>query len=702
MVKKRIITLFLFAVLMFSFCFSVSAAGTDSFTHWDTVKGGKKAVYAKDVYKTEAVISARSLELDTDILIQDIAGGKDGKLYILTDAGQIFIVDSEYKLNKTLKITDKDGNVIEFSEPKGIYITDTNIFIGDTQNGRVLICDTKGKLIKEIKAPDSPILPEDFNFLPAKIAQDSKGFLYVISEGAYYGALLFNEDYEFLSFYGANTVNATVLSTIQNLWNMLFQNDKKRANDMKKLPYQFLDITLDSKDFAYTCTGIASGDSVGQIRMLSPGGSNILDKNLGTSVIAATSFNFAEADIAKRRGESVQQSFIGIDVDEMGFIYALDTIYGIVYVYDNECNLITAFGGGKDLGDRVGTYMSAAAVEVIDDRVYVADSIINSITVYERTDYGRSVLEAQNLTLGGYYTEAKPIWQKISGKDSNNRLAIAGLAKAAYSEGNYTLAMEYAKTSLDRVTYDQSMKKVQEKFISDNFLIVFLIIVLVIGAAVALIIVSLKKRLVFIKNEKLRIAVTACMHPFKNFNDIKYKNMGSVSIALAFTLLFFISAVVNVVYTDFRFTSFDAATYNPAFQLATTVGLVILWSVANWAVSVLSEGKGSYKQILIVTGYAVFPLVLYNIISTLFSHVITSSSVVFLNGLYMIAVILTGIILVIGTMVIEEFSFSKFIITALLTVFAMILIIFIIFMIGMLLSQLWQFVSSIVMEVVYR
>ena len=702
MIKKRIIALLLSLILIVSLGFTAFADGTDSFTHWDTVKGSKKAVYSKDIYKTDTVISARSLGLETDILIQDITGDREGNIYILTDSGQIYIVDSDYKLAKTLEITDSEGEVIEFTEAKGIYVTDNNVFVGDTSNGRVLVCNKKGEMITEIGTPDSPILPEDFEFLPTKIAQDSKGFLYVISEGAYYGALLFNKDYEFLSFYGANTVNATVLSTLQNLWDMLTKNDTKRGNEMKKLPYQFLDISLDDKDFAYTCTGVAVGDSVGQIRMLSPGGSNILNKNFGTSVMSATSFNFAEIDIAIRRGESIQQSFIGIDVDEMGFIYALDSIYGIIYVYDTECNLITAFGGGRDSGDRVGTYMGASAIEVTNGKVYVADNIINNITVYEKTDYGVSVLEAQDLTLDGYYIEAEPMWKTISQTDSNNRLAVAGLAKAAYSKGEYKNAMAYAKTSLDRVTYDQSMKKVQEKFISDNFALVFIVIVLVLGAIVALIMISLKRKIVFVKNERLRIATTCCMHPFKYFNDIKYKNMGSVPIAIIFSLLFFISSVVNVVYTDFRFTSFDAATYNPVFQLLTTVGLVILWSAANWAVSVLQEGKGKYKQIFIVTGYAVFPMIVYNLISTALSHVITSSSQVFINGLYMVALILAGIILVIGTMVVEEFSFPKFVISALLTLFAMILIIFIMFMIGMLLSQLWQFASAIVMEVVYR
>jgi len=262
--------------------------------------------------------------------------------------------------------------------------------------------------------------------------------------------------------------------------------------------------------------------------------------------------------------------------------------------------------------------------------------------------------------------------------------------------------MEYAKISLDRVIYDQGLKKVQEKFISNNFVLVFLLIVAFLALAFSLIIVSVKKKIIFIKNEKLRLSITCCMHPFRSFNDVKYKNMGSPIIASVFTVLFFLSSVMSVVYTDFRFTTYDAATYNPVFQLITTVGLVVLWTVGNWAVSVLMEGKGKLKDIFIVTGYAVLPLIIYNLLFVGFSHIITSSSAVFLNGLYTISLILAGIIIVIGTMIVQEFSFPKFLISAVLTLFAMILIVFILFMIGMLLSQLSQFVTSIVMEIVYR
>jgi hypothetical protein len=116
----------------------------------------------------------------------------------------------------------------------------------------------------------------------------------------------------------------------------------------------------------------------------------------------------------------------------------------------------------------------------------------------------------------------------------------------------------------------------------------------------------------------------------------------------------------------------------------------------------LQEGKGRLKEIFVVTGYATLPLVAYNVIATVLSHVITSPDDALLGGLNTAAMILARIVLTVGLMVVHEFSFPKFLLSVVLTLFAMLLIVFILFMIGMLVSQLWMFIVTIFTEAVYR
>lgn len=82
-----------------------------------------------------------------------------------------------------------------------------------------------------------------------------------------------------------------------------------------------------------------SDGNVGQLRMLSPGGTNILE--------GSDTANYGEPDVVKRLNNVIRQNFSGIQADGRGFIYALDATYGLIYIYDTDSNLIAAFGGGR-------------------------------------------------------------------------------------------------------------------------------------------------------------------------------------------------------------------------------------------------------------------------------------------------------------------------------------------------------------------
>ena len=667
------------------------APPTGTFTHWTLPNGNVKAVAMRPVYETETSVTMRSLGLEEDVgIVVDIDCDENGNIYALMEDGCVLKIDRQFRLERQYEIQNAAGEPIDVAGAKGLYVhSDTEFYIADTANSRVLRCE-EGVVKQEILVPETQLLPSNFVFQPVKVAKDSEGYLYVLSDGCYYGALMYDPAGEFVGFYGANTVRGTILSVLGNLWDRLTQNDVKRAKRVKSLPYQFADICIDSQDFAYTCTGKNSAGNTGQIRMFSPGGSNILAD--------ADSTNFGEPDRVVRRKAEIQQNFVGIQADDDGYIYALDATYGLIYIYDTEGDLVAAFGGGRGQGTQLGTFASACSLAVSGSRIFVADSLNNSITVFERTDYGALLMNAQKLTLESDYASAEPLWQRVRQCDAMNRMALRGLAKTAYMRGDYAVAMDLAKEGGDAVTYSQALSKKQEAFVTAHFGWIFLAAIVLISGLLALIIVTVKRQVVLIPNAKCRVLVSGMIHPFRSFQDIKYKSMGSLRIASVLTLLYFVSGVVVSTMSDFRYTTFDASTYNALFELAQTVGLILLWSVANWAISTLRQGKGRLKEVFTVTAYSVLPLVLYNLIATPLSYIMASGNGVLLSGLHTVAVILTGIMLCIGLMTIHDFSFPKVVVTAIVTVFLMILIVFILFMVGILLSECWSIFSSIFLE----
>lgn len=703
---KRTISLLLLAGVMAGSVSAGSALPAESFTHWDLANGQKKAVYMRDVYEPVMKIDARSLGLEDPFYeIRDIDCDNRGNTYLLSDDGRFLSIDIEGKLIKEWEITDSTGAAMDFSGARGIYTpTPDEVFIADTLNNRVLWCDGTGRLIREIGTPQTELLPSDFVFNPVKVERDSKGFLYVISEGAYYGAILYDAEGRFSGFYGANTVRSSALSTISYLWDLLLQNDVKRGKAVKTLPYQFVDICIGPRDFVYTCTGLTGdGGKTGQIRMLSPGGTNILYKQLWNgNRISADSFNFGETDYVKRQNKEVRQNFIEIQADADSFIYALDQTYGLIYLYDTDCNLITAFGGGRDTGSQLGVFSRPCAMALSEDRILIADSLLNTITVFEKTDYGKMLLKAQKLTLNADYEASASLWEDVLSQDANNRLALRGLGKAAYSRGDYAAAMMFAEQGMDSVTYSQALEKAQSDFISRNFTWLFLAVLAAIGATAFLLVLSVKRRMILIPQERVRILVGAVAHPFKSAQEIKYNHKGSLFLAAVMTVLFYLSSVAAATWSNFRYTSFDSAVYNSLFQLLQTAGLIVLWTMANWSISVLQQGKGKLKEVFIITAYSTLPLVIYNLLATILSHCLSSPNSSLLSGLHLVALILTGILLAVGLITIHEFSFARVLFTAVLSILFMFLIVFILFMIGMLLSQFWTFIATVFMEALNR
>ena len=426
--------------------------------HWTMADGSIKTVTTRPLYEAVKKIDARSLGLDEEFgVIVQIKCDKNGNTYILTENSEIIVLDSDYNFVRKCEIIDSNSKVVGFEGAKGFYVASENEFyIADTTNARVLHC-VNDVVVNEILIPESALIPSDFVFQPTKIAKDSKGYTYVLSEGSYYGIVLYDPNGEFNGFYGANTVKGTILTTLEHIWDTLTQNDIKRAKKVKKLPYQIIDICIDNKDFVYTCTGKNAGGAVGQIRMLSPGGTNILT--------GAEDKNFGEIDIVKRRKQNITQNFTSIVTDSKGFIYSLDSAYGFIYVYDVKSNLLGAFAGGIGNGNQLGVFSSANSLTLNGSSILVSDSIENSITVFERTEYGNKVFAAQEITLNSDYVGAKALWQEVYREDSFNRLAILALGKAAYDEGDYSLSMKYSKLANDKETYSLALKQKYNAFI---------------------------------------------------------------------------------------------------------------------------------------------------------------------------------------------------------------------------------------------
>lgn len=708
MIRKKFRAVLCVFLISVTLGLQVSAAGTDTYSHNDTQDGDSISAYSREMFTPVRSIKAEDIGLDYELEgLTDICVDNQESVYILCGGqSRLIVLNSDYSLNREFKVLNNEDSEEDFTGAEGVFVDDDGkVYISDTVNGRVLVCGADGKLINTILLPKSSLIPADFIYQPVKVVIDTRGYMYILSLGSYYGALAFSPEGEFVGFFGSNTVKAGALDTLSYIWDRLTGTDEKRALSQKSLPYSFVDFCIDSDGYMLTCSinESSSESGKGQIRKVTFNGSNILYKRTNHGIsLTSDNVNFLESNEYFYQGSNKGQRFCAIDVDEYGFIYALDSTFGLVYIFDSECNAVNVFGGGFESGNILGVYTKPVTLAVKGNSVIVADSAKLSLTIYEATEYGNLLRKAQNLYERGNYDEAKPIWQQVLSLDRSCQLAYRGLAMSAYNEGDYKQAMELAKSGLSYSVYDLARKEAISEYLSDNFVWIF-ILFLVVTATIVVLVVRMKlKNEVLIKNKKIKLPLVAAFHPFDTFNEVKQYSQGSVTAAVIITALLYIAFTLKATLSGFLFKTTSPSGYNMLYTLLQTVGLLMLWCVADWLVCSLFSGKGSFKEIFIVTTYSLVPLVIVTFAEIVFTHLFSNSVMSVVYGIETAVWIYTFFLIIVGMMSVHEFDFFKFALTGIVVVFFMIIIIFVGFMFVMLLSEVSGFVADIYNEVILR
>lgn len=718
-VSGRIVAfLLMLVVLMSVFAMTASAEAIqkspyDTYTYW-TAPGTQWTASSTPMYEYKATIDAASLGVTAFKDPADVFTDAKGLIYIVDSGnGRIVVANPDYTLNTEIKNLSFKGEELDFTGAAGIFVTkDQTIYIADTEHARVIVTDLKNKVLAVLTLPDEEVIPANFNYRPAKIAVDSHGYTYILSDGSYYGALLYKPDGTFSGFYGSNSVAGSILGVFEKIYDMIFVSETQKMNAEKSLPYSFTDIAVDEKDFVYTATGAVSTttSNAGQLKKLSPGGTNVLKNKTKTKVTSAEGTNFSDTKVGIRYakasgGYAWRVADVGsMDVDRYGYMYGLCKTYGHVLIYDQECNQLGVFGGGAGAGTQSGTFTRAVSIHVNDlnQDVLVVDSIGLSVTIFSETEYGALVKQAQEMTNRGDYVDAKPYWEKALSYDRNQQLAYRGLSRAALIEEEYETTLQYAKMGYDQDTYATAFVYVRNDYLADNFLWIFGIAVVLVGGLIAFLVYSNKHELKLVKNVKLSTMFQCVVHPFEGAKQIRYYNNGSMRLATLLMVLYFLTTVILELYEGFMYNIFDKSTYSAAFSLMRTFGIVLLWTVCNWAMSTLFQGKGKMKHVYLVTCYALIPQIANNILVTLLSNVLSPDEALVITAISFVCTALTAIMLCVGIMTIHEYGFFKFLVMAIVVVLAMLVAVFVILMMYVLIQQLVTFIMTIYKEVTYR
>ncbi len=665
-------------VLMSALAFTVSAASYQTFTY--NISGSK--LVSPDAYTPTMRIDSSYMNLDVALSTPvDLFCGPNGDVYIV-DSGNncVYVLDEYYKYKFTIKsFTNSSGISDILSGPQGGYATDKYIYVCDTDNSRIVLFDLNGQYVKHFEKPSSDIFEEDSLYKPSAIAVDNAGRMYVVSSTTYEGVMLFNSNGNFESFLGAQQTSGGVASTIIS---SLFSNGKKKTY----VPTEFSNITIDSENFIY----ITSKLEKPFIKKVSASNTDVLAKNGFFEPYGNIDTDSLIVDLAL----GPEKSWTIADQND-----------SVLYTYDQYGNLMFAFGQS---GYQLGNITKIGSIAYHNEDLLVMDISQNNITIFTRTDYGDLLINAlKNENERNYGTTVQD-YRDILRRNSNFDQAYVGIGRANYNNHKWSEAMNNFKAAYDTTNYSAAFKMYRQEVASKFFILIPIIVIGLIAALTYLFTyakkVNKRTALKITKRtfgEEFLYGFHVIMHPFDGFYDLKHERRGSVRAAFAFLAI----GVASFAYQGFgRAYLFNPTeTYPSIFsQCLSLVVPVMLWVTANWCLTTLFDGEGSFKDIFIATCYALLPLAFFIIPATALTNVLSLSEANLYNILITLAWVWVGLLVFCGTMVTHDYSLVKNVITCIGTVVAMVFIMFCGMLFSALLVRMIGFVSNIVTEISYR
>ena len=417
---------------------------------------------------------------------EDLLVYKD-KIYIAdTGNNRILVLDSNFQLIKTMtEFVNSKGKSTTLNAPTGLFIKENVLYIADSKNGRVLAVDlTTGVIIRNLRKPNSSLIPQENDFIPIKVVVDYGDNVYVGCVGYYYGLVMYNPDDKFTGFFGGNEVQLTISLLSTRLWKSIFSKDQRESLE-RAVPVEYSNMYIVG-DFIYTCAK-RTETSKHEIQKLNPLGIDILAP---TASVGYDNSNFGDIETATYRSQTIDNSFVDIHVDDKNIISVLDQERGRVFLYDQECNFLGTFGV---TGSQRGSLKAPTAMDKLGDTYLVMDKGKNCIVTYKKSEYMELIEEGLSYYSQGLYKESVKPWQDVLQYNSRCSLAYKSIAKSYMQDGQYASAMKLFKLGQDRIGYSRALREYRKYAISKYFVLIIVSTIVVIVLVKKLIEILLKK-----------------------------------------------------------------------------------------------------------------------------------------------------------------------------------------------------------------
>ena len=596
---------------------------------------------------------------------------------------RVYVADS---LNKRALVYDYSGQVVQtithpdLQSPQGIFANQSHIYLADKTAGAVFQFLLDGTYVRQFTKPVEPLFGQNSVFAPTKVAVGQGENIYVVSDGSTSGVIQLNYDGSFLGYFGVNLSSKPFIQRIADLFVITDQY-------AKTTPPSPSNIAINNQSLVYTATPFTDQ----ALKKLDINGNNIL---------STTNYN-------------PEKNIVDLALNSKGYLYA---IYddGFLVEYDPEGNLLFAFNLLQSNLEILGLVQVPSGIAVDDfGYLYITDQLKNRIVVLEPTEFHQLVhLAIDEYNQVGYY-ESRVLFEQVTAQNANFALAHSALGKAYYQEGEIEKALYEYYLANDRLGYSEAYWKIRDVWLKNNLQWVFSLVLVVVAIQFTLkqlsrrtlLLNPIKQRLHRIQKQKNVMQYTLIFQimkrPIHSFYEIKRQKRASIWSASILLVVLFVLYLAMKGFVGYLFNPYPES-INLLQEISLFFGVFGLFVGANYLISTLSDGEGWFKDIYIATVYSLAPLMIHLIPYILLTNVLTWNELILVRLYEIIMIGWTSILIFLGVKEIHNYEIKETFNNLLMTLFAMLIVVLIGFILYVFGSQLVDFLTDVIEEVVNR
>jgi hypothetical protein len=200
----------------------------------------------------------------------------------------------------------------------------------------------------------------------------------------------------------------------------------------------------------------------------------------------------------------------------------------------------------------------------------------------------------------------------------------------------------------------------------------------------------------------LRYSLYVSTHPLDGFWDLTHEKRGSIAAANIIAVTAVIVEVLRLTLTNFQFVTVNMEYFNSVIVALRILLPIGLWTVANWSLTTLMDGKGRMFEIYMGICYALTPYVIINVIMIILSQFITFEEGAIYWVLAGFSALWTGLLILAAMMMIHDYSIIKTVLSSFLTVIGMGVMVFVFVIFFSLVSDAVAYFISLYKEILFR